>query len=300
MLITPIFGFSTAEVTRDALAMVGCDVGPGVIALDSHDPSSFNIQGTATFNVGGGALFVNSDHPTNAVTAIGSPVTLDATEVFVTGGADPRFVPRTDYGGAMHEGVDPIPDPLAALPEPVEPQRHHGNVSIDEDANLQPGSYDRLRITGDGTVTLAPGLYYINDLLELGGTAKLDGSAGVMFFIGPNGSIKMDGTGEVLINPMSPLTYPDGPDVPAQLQNSGVSIFQSRSNTDEAFFRGTNDWDVKGTLYVPSGTISVGGTMDNFSNGMIAGKFSVFGNGTISVNYLDQFPRVPRFVFLVE
>ena len=40
--------------------------------------------------------------------------------------------------------------------------------------------------------------------------------------------------------------------------------------------------------------------MDSFGNGLIADRIEIFGNGSISVDYLDQFPKIDRFVFLVE
>jgi len=305
------FGLDTFNIERRAIAMIGGDVGPGVIALNPNAPCALEIQGNSDFFIYNGAVFINSDHDT-AVCNTGGSGELIADELFITGGAESGFATAMDYDGEIYEGVDPTPDPLAALPEPNPPSirrslnggggggkgKKGGGGGT---TTLQPGLYASMDFK-PGHYVLEPGLYYVEGELKISGNVRVDGSAGVMFFIGPNGSVDMRGQGNgwLTLNALDPLNYPNGPSIPADLLDSRVTVFQSRSNSNTMTYRGNNNWQVAGTLYAPAAQMNVGGTPDTFSNGLIADRFYVFGNGAIVVDYDDRFPKVPRFVFLIE
>ncbi len=69
---------------------------------------------------------------------------------------------------------------------------------------------------------------------------------------------------------------------------------------DDAELNGTPNWSIGGTVYIPEGTLSVEGTPGTFANGLIAGHIEVRGTADITIDFQDQFPRLPRTVFLVE
>ena len=286
-ILANVLGFTAFDVERKATAMLGGGIGPGVLALNPTSNCSFDMRGsTATLNVQGAAVIVNSSNATAACHS-GQP-NMNVDELLVTGGLDNNFEAQVDLTGEVFTGRDPVPDPLLDLPEPGVPAPNYGNVKLtgNSSVTLSPGYYDKIEVK-NGSATLQSGLYYINSLLDVNG-GVFDASAGVLLFIGPNGSIKMTGNGTVTISAMTTGTY------------AGVPIFQARGNTNQAFFRGNNQWNIDGTIYIPSGQMSVGGTMDNFSTGLIADEIEIFGNGSIGVNFAGQFPPAPRFVFLVE
>jgi hypothetical protein len=301
-LFASFLGINSVAVERRATAAIIGDIGPAVLALNASQSCSFDMRGsTAQLDVSGGAIVIDSSAGFAACHS-GQP-DIDADEMYVVGGLDNKFRDQVDVSGEVFTD-DPnyyMPDPLAALPEPAVPTVDHGDVMITGGvATIDPGHYDNLVING-GTTTFNSGVYYVSGEFEISGNAVIDGSAGIMVFVGPAGEITMTGTGAVTIAPMNPLTYaPDGPAVPVELDGTLVSIFQARDNTNEAFFRGTNDWNVGGTIYIPDGHMSVGGTMENFSNGLIADTIEIFGTGAIGVDFLGQLPPIPRRVFLVQ
>lgn len=336
--LSTLFGLSI-DVERNATAMIRGDIGPGIIALHPTDPCTLDMRGTAgTFSVENGAVQVNSSHGDAACHA-GQP-TMEVEEVYVVGGTDKKFEDQVDLDGELITGADPIPDPLAALPEPTEPPTispSHGNRTINGGvAVLQPGTYNRLTING-GDVTFAPGAYYFTDEVKItGGTVvmrpgryedvsltgganitmlsglyyftgelkvnggNVDATAGVMLFIGQTGNLDVGGSGAFNIVGMSPTVYPNGPTVPASVRDIKVPIFQHRDNTADAELNGTPNWQMQGTVYVPEGSLLVRGTPGTFANGLIAGSIEVRGTADVSIDYIDQFPRLPRTIFLVE
>jgi hypothetical protein len=295
--LSTLFGLSI-DVERNATAMIRGDIGPGIIALHLTDPCTLDMRGTAgTFSVQNGAVQVNSSHGDAACHA-GQP-TMEVEEVYVVGGTDKRFEDQVDLDGELITGADPIPDPLAALPEPTLPSVNFGNRTINNGTHtLQPGVYNKLTITG-GNVTFQSGLYYFTgEFKHTGG--NVDATSGVMLFIGPTGNLDIAGNGTFRIDGMSPTVYPNGPTVPASVRDIKVPIFQSRSNTQQVELNGTTNWQMGGTIYIPEGSLEVYGTPGTFANGLIAGSIVVRGTADVSIDYIDQFPRLPRKVFLVE
>lgn len=297
-IFASMFGVNSVNIERFATAMIQGDVGPGVIALDPSGSCSLDMRGSAgTFSINDGILQVNSDHGDAACHA-GKP-TMNVEEVYVVGGTDKRFEDQVDLDGELITDADPVPDPLAALPEPNQPPTNFGDVSINNGTHtLQPGTYDDLSITG-GNITMEPGLYYFTgELKHNGGT--VDATAGVMLFFGPTGNIDIAGNGTFQIAGMDPTVYPNGPGVPAEVSGIKVPIFQSRSNTGDAELNGTTNWQMDGSVYIPNGTLLVRGTPGTFANGLIAGTIEVRGNADVSIDFQGQFPPLPRKVFLVE
>ncbi len=300
-IFASFFGVTEVDVERTAIAMVRGDVGPGVIALDPTAGCTLEMRGTSgTFTVEGGVVQVNSSHD-DAACHTGKP-SMDVEEVYVVGGTDKKFEDQVDLSGELITGADPIPDPLADLPEPnipSDPSVNFGDVSITGGTHtLQPGLYNDLSITG-GDITFQSGLYYFTGEFKFNG-GNVDATSGVMLFIGPTGFLNVAGNGTFHIEGMSPIVYPDGPAVPASVANIKVPIFQSRSNTGDAELNGTSDWFVGGTIYIPEGTLLIRGTPGAFANGLIAGSIETRGNADINIDYQDQFPRLPRNVFLIE
>ena len=290
-----IFGISTVNISREAVAVSGGGTGAGLIALNPEDRWSLRVHGTATLTVDGGPIFVNSDN-TNAVRANGD-VVIDAPELNVTG--DARFSGGAEFEGDLNTGTTPIPDPLALLPAPTwSPASDLGTVSVtgNEDVQLVPGFYSGGISANNGTVTLVPGIYILDgEGLNITGNTIFT-AEGVMFYITGTGRLDLTGTGDIRITPPDPDLY-DYPDVGTY---EGVSIFQDRDNTNEARIIGTSFLDLEGTLYFSSAKIELGGTGDGFGNQLIADKIEVGGTGVITINYDGRFPAPGYRSWLVK
>ncbi|MGB2937918.1 MAG: hypothetical protein WBD05_06940, partial [Phycisphaerae bacterium] len=218
-------------------------------------------------------------------------VLIDAPVLNVCG--DVRFVGGAQFTGELNTDAPPIPDPLAALTAPTwNPANDSGTISVTggETVNLEPGFYSGGISANNGVVTLAPGIYILDgEGLNITGNTIFT-AEGVMFYITGTGTSCLDltGTGDIRITPPDPdlYIYTD-PQVNAY---EGVSIFQDRTNTNDARIIGTSLLDLEGTLYFPKAHIELGGTGDGFGNQLIANTVEVGGTGTITINYDGRFP----------
>lgn len=308
LLFGPIFGYDTWQLTRHAIAMTKGGIGVGVIALDSSQACSIDIRGTAgLLSIEGGAIYVNSDNPDAACHA-GQPSVV-ADEMYIVGGSDGGFDTKVNFDGDLYYDADPVPDPLALLPEPNwDPANDLGAILVDEGATITvtPGYYSGGFMIRNGTLNVMPGIYILDGvgLDDNGGNLFADG---VMFYIvdstlgdATESSVNLRGNGIIQITGMVPLVYPDGPAIDPELANISVPIFQARDNTNDSRILGTNDFSLDGTIYMPSNHLEIGGTSENFATGLIANTIEAHGNGLLQINYQDQFARLPAIVFLVE
>ena len=138
-----------------------------------------------------------------------------------------------------------------------------------------------------GDVTLLPGVYILDGRgLQVGGNANFT-AEGVLLYIPPGDAyVDLAGTGSVRLSSMDSGTW------------EGITIFQSRSNTNESRIIGTSEMDVDGLLYFPVAHTELGGTGGQLGNQIIAWTIHVFGTG-ISVNWDGGFPGSGDIVYLV-
>lgn len=300
-LIGGMAGVESLNVDRYAIAMVYGDVGPGIIVLDPTKKCAFDMRGTASLlQIKNGAVMVNSDHSSAACNS-GQPA-LDVAELYIHGGYESKFPTQVQTDANIFTGVDPVPDPLAGLPEPNYaslPDQGGIKVTGGSTENASPGYYSGGFDVRNGSLTLEPGVYILggSGLDVNGGNLYAEGC---MFFIVDDGELDLRGNGEIEITPPNPLSYPAGPSIPAEYVNARVSLFQQRSNTNAGRVLGTNQFDIAGTIYMKNAHLEIGGTSNSFSNGMIVDTLLFHGDGEFIIDYDDRFPRIPRNVFIVE
>ena len=302
LLFGPLFGVAQSNVARMATAMVGGGLGGGIIALNPDASCSFDVRGTAgSVQVNGGVIVVNSDHPTAACHS-GRP-TIDAEEIHVTGGTDGNWDDQVNFNGELFTGRPPTPDPLAPVPEPFyDPASDLGTVVVNagETMNVTPGYYSGGFTVRNGTLNVAPGIYTLGGagLDDNGGNLYAEGS---MFHIVDDGKVDLRGNGIIQMSPPDPnlYSYPVSPD-PTPYADARITIFQSRTNTNAGRMLGTNQFSILGYIYMPAAHLEIGGTSNQFANGLIVDTFEAHGNGELVINYEGPFPPIPRFVFLVE
>jgi len=310
LIFGPIYGVGTSDVSRPAIAMISGGIGAGVIALNPTEKCAFDIRGTAgSLVVNGGAVFVNSDH-IDAACHAGKP-TLVADELHVYGDTDKNFDDKVNFDGDLYTEVpDPVPDPLAGLPEPFwDPAADLGTVNVNggETITITPGYYSGGVTLRNGVINAQPGVYIVNGAgLDVNGGNLF--ANGVMFYIvdfpvgtNPDSRLDLRGNGIIELTPpdLSEYAYPASPDV-TPYSDAAVSIFQARDNQNDSRVLGTNDFLVEGTLYFPVAHLEIGGTSTNFANGLIADTIEAHGNGELVINYDDRFPLLPRNVFIVK
>lgn len=186
-------------------------------------------------------------------------------------------------------GISPISDPLSStVSTPSNPGGCLANPNIGSNTTIGPTSdgticYDSLTISG-GTVTLRPGLYYINGNLTVQGSSIVNctgtcASSGVTFFIACNGTCASNNGvmnvqgGNVQLNLTAPTTGPD----------KGLLFYQSPNDPETATFGGGSSGALNGILYFPdAGLVLTGGSGASFNIDLVTQWLNLTGPSTIS------------------
>jgi hypothetical protein len=204
----------------------------------------------------------------------------------------------------------------------------YGNSSVrvtgGDIVELSPGWYSKGIDATGGSLTLKPGVYLLGGSPSGGGGAtglSVVGNAaicakGVMLYImGPHGVFNLSGTGRCDVTPI-PF---DASQCPSQSSTDfcnpayslpvpappsyyrGISVFQSRTNTNDANIRGTSDMNLVGTFYFSANHLQVVGTPLSLGTQVIVDTMTVTGTSNLTIKY-DGCLRTAgsSLVFLVE
>jgi hypothetical protein len=149
------------------------------------------------------------------------------------------------------------------------------------DYTLQPGVYNggiSISSQTSGSVTLMPGIYYMQGGgFSVSGGMNVTGS-GVMIYNAPSGSndqVTLSGTGTLTLSPPTSGSY------------KGITIFQSRTSTAAIAITGNGSLNVSGTIYAPGAEVDLtgNGSTDVMGAQFIANNMKVGGNGSVNVTY---------------
>jgi len=269
----------------------------GILVLNPTDPNAFNSNGGGTVDVKNASIIVNSTDAAGGISTGGS--TIIAPEIYF--GGSPGY--SLSGGGTMtatiYSNQPPTPDPLAYIPEPDPAtmtlrSNNPTHISGKKDVILWPGVYKGgITVTGQGNVTLMPGVYYMD-----GGGFSYTGQGnlianGVMIFNAPKSNsdvINLSGLGSVTMSPPTSGTY------------QGISLFQQRSSTNTISLTGNGEMAVTGTFYTAGGTLAISGNGggDVIGSQYISYNLNLGGNGEINIDWRPDLTARQRLVGLVE
>ncbi|MGH9762826.1 MAG: hypothetical protein ACREAC_18545, partial [Blastocatellia bacterium] len=206
----PVLGTNSETITARAVATnVSGGVGSGCLYTLGPPSSSIegvNINGSPTLDAKVCGIEDNGNYNTQ-----GNALTVEAGTFGVSGSPN-----VSGPGGSVTCGTGPCPsygmpaatDPLAGLPPPPQPAPSTScpatglcDVTTSGTETLQPGTYDSITIGKSSTVTLSPGIYYIDGSggVQFNGGATATGS-GVMFYFTNGASINAVGGGNKVSN----------------------------------------------------------------------------------------------------
>jgi hypothetical protein len=224
--------------------------------------------------------------------------TLSAPTYYVNGNPGYTTPGGGSFAGTIDPNSPPIPDPLANLPEPSPTGmtlQSKKKMSITKDTTLDPGLYKGgIQITG-GTVTLNPGIYYMD-----GGGFTVSGNggiigAGVMIYNAPQSNsdtISISGSGTCILSPM--LTGP----------YEGITLFQDRTATAPVSISGSSGttYTISGTFYAAAATLNVtgNGNQQTLGSQYISYDLVLGGNGSYYCNWTAPLTPGTRDILLVE
>ena len=216
-----------------------------ILVLNPTYPSSLNDSGSASIKATG-SVIVNSISD-SAVNLSGNAV-VQASQVNVTGNI------LTSGGasivGPVATGVNPTLDPFANVAAPSATNLtsySNGRISGQATVTLQPGAYPSgINVSGGSSVTLTSGTYFIDNGISVSGDSTLVGK-NVLLYI-DSGDVNFSGGSNVTLSPVS-----CGPTA------SGITIFQSRTNSMPASLSGNADGAISGVLYFPDAEVNFSG-----------------------------------------
>jgi hypothetical protein len=258
-----IFGSGDLPVLARAVAS-GVPGKIGLLIMDHTISDSGEIDGNVNI-LNGGQIFVNSS--ANGACVVANTSTLVCGGINIIGTlSNSGSITYTNNGGLQYY-TNPIPDPLASIPEPTTAGlTNYGSVTITKDTTLAPGIYQNITIGSSGggkkgsgggpgpAVTLLPGIYY----LASGGSLNLDSGSlsgtGVMIYNATNADkVLHPAYGPVDLTPPTPKSGGTWPDGTTSATYNGISMFLPRSRTSEVHIESTYNLNMPGTWYAHAG-----------------------------------------------
>jgi hypothetical protein len=265
------------SVTTSAFAIsdgLGC-----VLSLDPTASGAITGQGSTTVNLNGCSLYDNSDDPSAALT-VGGSARISALSVGVMGGISGTENITTLQG--IRTGVGPVADPYAQHSFPTPPSCTQQNYTGKGAETINPGVYcGGMRINAGASITLNPGLYYIDggDFTVNGGGTVV-GSGVTLIFTKKNSNSWATATinGNATVS-LSPPKF--GP-------TAGMVVFGDRAMPKGTTFKfnGGAAQYFAGAIYIPSGAITfAGGASTSTSCTQVIGNTVTFvGNSSLAID----------------
>jgi hypothetical protein len=290
-----LWGSGRLTVTARAVARgLWVTVSDGIIVLDPTAPSALNVTGGGRVNVVNASVIVDSNDAV-AANATGGSIAA-ASEFDVTGGYSGTFI------GPVYTGAQPSPDPLAYLappdPSTLTLQSNKKLTISNGNRTLQPGVYTGgIQISGNASVTLSPGIYYMDTGgFSLGAGGNLSGN-GVMIYNAPSPKSNSD---VISINGNPGATVSLSPPTSGPYQ--GISLFQDRTSAESLSLAGNGNFTITGTFYAAAAQLSVAGngSQSTIGSQYISDTLTVSGNGAININWTQDQTARTRYLGLVE
>ncbi len=273
----------TEQTNVAARAVARADINDSCIwSLNPSTSGAVTVQGNAQVDLGCGVIANSSSGAGINENGTGC---LNATEVKVVGSTGGDCINPTPG-----TGIDPIDDPLAALPAPsysnppcINQPPVTGNGP--DPQYLNPGVYcNQLTINTTRKVIFNPGLYVLDVAsLSISGSSDVEGTD-VSFYLTENGNVNDDitiaGGAKVVLSAPS-----DGP-LP------GILFYQDRNTTANIThsLTGGADMQLNGIIYFPTTdlTFSGGATLTKSASIIIADEVTFTGDV-----HLGDFDKAP-------
>lgn len=219
---------------------------------------------------------IRSDSTAN----ISGDVTVTAKAIYAGGSIDINGGSAT-VSAALVPDASQIRDPLAsntALQTALTTAKSASGPSLSisgGSTTLEPGSYSGLSVQGAASVTLEPGIYYINGDVSFGGSATVTGR-GV--------TIVTTGTTSFLGESTSLLTASTSEDASG---GAIAGVVLASTTAGSITVGGSSGIPITGVVYAPNGTVDFAGNANDGSTGcamVVAETVTVVGNASVANN----------------
>lgn len=282
-----LLGVQAPTLVGEATAAVVSEGEYCVVSLENTSAVGITLQGSASVGLGCG--IITNSRAANAVYSGGSS-SVAATPVAAVGGlqASANYVSPT----TLLPYTIPQADPYAALPTPA-PTSCTGKVNVNPNATstVSPGCYAGFDIKG--TVTLQPGIYYVDgSSFSVGSQAVVNG-AGVTIILTSNSAstnpssiatVDINGGATMNLSASTTGTY------------AGVLFYQDRRALDSGSNKvnGNASSAFQGAFYFPSQAVEFSGTsgMSTDCVKLVSRRVTFIGNSSIVNNCPGYIPKI--------
>jgi hypothetical protein len=275
-----IFGINSETITARAVATnVSGGANSGCLYTLGPPSSSIegvSINGSAILNAPTCGIVDNGNYNTK-----GNKLIVNASTFGVSGSANVSGPGGTVTctGGTSScptYGAPASSDPLSYLTPPAVQSPSFGNVTTSGTQTLQPGTYSSITIGKNSTVTMNPGIYYVDSSggMTFNGAGTVIGD-GVTVYFTNGATINATGGGNNLDIQLSP---------PASGPYAGVLFYQDPNDTAAPSLGGDNNSFFKGILYFPSVQLTFFGNNVSYATGIVvADAIALSGNPTVNL-----------------
>ena len=247
--------------------------GNGCLYTLSPPPGLNGINGSGTLNASNCGIVDNGDYS-------GSALTVTANTIAVSGRSNGGSPTCTTPAPCPTPGAPEASDPLINLVGPGVQSPSWGNVTTTGlPQQLHTGTYSSITVVNGSTVTLDPGIYYINGSggVSFNGSATVQGT-GVMFYFTNGATINANGGGGQVsdIKLSAPTSGP----------YAGILMFQDPGDNKSPKLGGDDNSFFDGALYFPEGDLTFFGntTGPGFKVGIVdADSLTLSGSPIVTV-----------------
>ena len=292
-----LFGSDKLTISTRAVA-VGAPIAAnvGILVLNPAAKSALNANGSGRLTVSGTPVIVDSNDSLAAIAGGGG--FLKAMEFDITGGWGTTGTGGT-FDGPIYTGRRPTADPLVYLPDPDKstmPVQSKKQVHFTSGVEIWgPGVYKGgISVTSTGSLTLLPGIYYMdNGGFQFTGAGSLS-AVGVMIYNDPgNGNadaISISGQGSIVMTPPTSGIY------------SGLALFQRRDSTVPVSVSGGSGANITGTFYAAGANLTVtgGSGAANLGSQYISDTLNLQGDANMTISWNPAGVAKKRMISLVE
>jgi Flp pilus assembly protein TadG len=274
-----VMGISKLTLAVHASAVKTSDTSGCVLALDPTMSGAVSVGGSTNVSLNDCSVYSNSNDA--ASVSAGGSATLSALSIGAVGKVSLSSANITTTDG-VSMGLPPLADPYSDVVFPSFSGCTATNLIVNKTTTISPGVYcNGLKVNAGATLTLNPGIYYIDQgSLSVDGGATINGQGVTLVFTSSTGNNWATATinGNATVNLTAPIGGP----------TAGIVIFGDRQiPTGTAFkFNGGSNQYLGGAIYVPTGAISYsGGTGTSTSCTQIIGDTVNFtGNSNVANN----------------
>jgi hypothetical protein len=282
--LTALLGVSTINIPAQAIAQVKTVFKPCTLALTG--PISF--QGSPNINSPNCGLASN-DTANNALDFTGGGMTMNVGSLTAAGGCKGA----SSFCSSAMTYQPTVTNPFAALDAVILPSLStcSGNSALTAYSAATPCRNDNVKLTGNSTINLTGGVYFISGKLTLTGTTAIAGTA--LFVLLPGASFDMKGTGTINVTANASLTAAQLPAVLRPYASPSSStcvstntcllnnmVLYDQSNV-AVTIGGNSQISFGGDMYAPNAAVTYQGNPTvNACGQLVAASIAFNGNAT--------------------